>query len=320
MGWKILDKFLVDPADADSVAFDQGGIVRRTTWLKLKNYILGTATLNTTDKTPIGAINEVNLQLSDKANQIAQLSNPNLLINGDFQVWQRGTSFKPIAGGSIFSVDRWNSYMEAANNLNIYRNFNNKLVIQKITSAVASIYQKMERIFPLTTKLTLSAKIDGVIKSISGNLSTTPVWLDFGTVKLNFIGDGSTHNEVSIIPQDTTEHIVDWVKLELGSIATPFVPRLYAEELALCMRYYEVGTIETSLGILATAMTGFKFKVSKRVIPSVTTGNITDMVAFINVIATPSVDSYGVQEFNGTGFYNNRIYRVNSWKADAEIY
>ncbi|MBC2478626.1 hypothetical protein HGI39_28980, partial [Clostridium beijerinckii] len=43
--------------------------------------------------------------LSDKANQIAQLSNPNLLINGDFQVWQRGTSFN--SSGVYYSTDRW---------------------------------------------------------------------------------------------------------------------------------------------------------------------------------------------------------------------
>lgn len=32
-------------------------------------------------------------------------SNPNLLINGNFQVWQRGTSFESRT--DIYSVDRW---------------------------------------------------------------------------------------------------------------------------------------------------------------------------------------------------------------------
>ncbi|NOW02428.1 hypothetical protein [Clostridium beijerinckii] len=69
MGWKITDKFLVDPQDNDSVPFDQGGIVRRSTWSKIKDYILGNATLATSDKTVRGAINEVNTSLSDVANQ-----------------------------------------------------------------------------------------------------------------------------------------------------------------------------------------------------------------------------------------------------------
>lgn len=35
---------------------------------------------------------------------------------------------------------------------------------------------------------------------------------------------------------------LNYVKLELGSYATPFVPHLYGEELALCQRYYQVRT------------------------------------------------------------------------------
>ncbi|NRT32656.1 hypothetical protein BJV38_004759 [Clostridium beijerinckii] len=69
MGWKITDKFLVDPQDNDSVPFDQGGIVRRSTWGKIKDYILGNASLVTNDKTVRGAINEVNTSLSDVANK-----------------------------------------------------------------------------------------------------------------------------------------------------------------------------------------------------------------------------------------------------------
>lgn len=32
---------------------------------------------------------------------------------------------------------------------------------------------------------------------------------------------------------------VEWVKAELGSVATPFQPRIYAEEIALCKRFYQ---------------------------------------------------------------------------------
>ena len=67
MGWKIPDKLLVDPSDNDSVPFDQGGIIRRSTWIKIKDYILGTKTLTTTDKTMRGAVNEVNASLSKMA-------------------------------------------------------------------------------------------------------------------------------------------------------------------------------------------------------------------------------------------------------------
>lgn len=35
------------------------------------------------------------------------------------------------------------------------------------------------------------------------------------------------------------KYYIAGVKLELGSVATPFVPRPYGEELALCQRYYQ---------------------------------------------------------------------------------
>lgn len=32
---------------------------------------------------------------------------------------------------------------------------------------------------------------------------------------------------------------IEWMKIEIGDHATPYVPRLYAEELALCQRYFQ---------------------------------------------------------------------------------
>ena len=33
---------------------------------------------------------------------------------------------------------------------------------------------------------------------------------------------------------------IEYVKLEMGELATPLSPRPYAEELAMCQRYYQV--------------------------------------------------------------------------------
>jgi hypothetical protein len=38
--------------------------------------------------------------------------------------------------------------------------------------------------------------------------------------------------------------ILNWVKLELGSTATAFSPRPYAEELAMCQRYFQPVKVE----------------------------------------------------------------------------
>ena len=39
---------------------------------------------------------------------VKNISNPNLLINGDFQIWQRGVSFGVIPANS-YTADRWNN-------------------------------------------------------------------------------------------------------------------------------------------------------------------------------------------------------------------
>lgn len=69
------------------------------------------------------------------------------------------------------------------------------------------------------------------------------------------------------------------VKLELGKIATPFIPRSYGEELNLCKRYYEyIGEDVTIYGFTCSnnsegSWATLKYD-SKRVVPTITFGNI----------------------------------------------
>lgn len=49
---------------------------------------------------------------------------------------------------------------------------------------------------------------------------------------------------------------IEWMKLEIGDHATPYVPRLYGEEFELCQRYYSVKrAVEASLfGVTSTTL------------------------------------------------------------------
>lgn len=67
---------------------------------------------------------------------------------------------------------------------------------------------------------------------------------------------------------------VAWIKLELGSYATPFTPRSYGEELALCQRYYEtINEHRLYLGnanyVTNTIEYSVSYKTTKRVTPNV---------------------------------------------------
>ena len=48
------------------------------------------------------------------------VSAPNLLINGDFQIWQRGNSFTNVSTG--YTADRWKIYSES--NVNVSKTDN----------------------------------------------------------------------------------------------------------------------------------------------------------------------------------------------------
>ena len=63
MGWRIKDKITVDPSGEDLLLLEQNNNSRSTTFSRLKNWLLGTAELTTTDKTSNGAINEINTKV-----------------------------------------------------------------------------------------------------------------------------------------------------------------------------------------------------------------------------------------------------------------
>lgn len=163
-------------------------------------------------------------------------SNPNLLINGDFQVWQRGESFKPVSGGNVYTADRWKTYQTSANAINCANSADGQKFSNKDSSAV--LLQSLEKPLRNVKTLSLSAMIDGV--TVEGQLSVPGD-------KILFVGNAWAYayavaaNNVycALGSNDRNEHTFGWVKLEYGAVTTPFIPRLYGEELALCQRFYQ---------------------------------------------------------------------------------
>ena len=154
-----------------------------------------------------------------------------MLINGDFQVWQRGTSFdNSITTTSyvIYTADRWWTNNEGLT-FTVSKGGTGGIVL----SAYQGLYQTLETPLEVGETYTLSTKInDEIIKfSFTGG---TPSMTDH----LEHFKWGAY--DCVQIRGKATERTIYWVKLEKSSIATPFVPRLYAEELALCQRYYQV--------------------------------------------------------------------------------
>ena len=97
--------------------------------------------------------------------------------------------------------------------------------------------------------VTLSQSVDGVVSSAVRSFPTTGI--------LNVA-----------LPVSGT---INWIKLELGEEATPYVPKGYGEELLACMRYYQVTGAAFCAGYLTaqTASCTYTLPVPMRITPTI---------------------------------------------------
>lgn len=194
------------------------------------------------DKADVGHTHTV----ADIADYVEPM-NPNLLINPDFRVNQRGQS----EYSSGYTVDGW--YIEG-NKCTVTPGADGVLIKSaiKLDSNTHAFWQKAEN--PLKPgKYTLSlnvSEVSGVwtsrIRTVNAEGSYvdsyyTPV-LHVGLNKVSVeLPEGEYISAVSVGFNKDTEAgdsvKLAWVKLESGSLATPFVPPDYAVELAKCQRY-----------------------------------------------------------------------------------
>jgi len=212
------------------------------------------------------------------ANITNNLSNRNLLINSEFNVWQRGTSWS--SGVNRYVMDRWYqwgnngipSQITGTNGSQYGVRLQHNDAGTNTFSAFSSTLEKKDIVHTIGKHLTLSfwmrkgsaftgnmscqivARTDSEAKINSGTnvtIANTDVASSLTTSWQKF-----TINTTQVVP--TTEVIgvnfwhsntsgtdannyfeVSQVQLEVGSVATDFEHRSYGQELALCQRYYE---------------------------------------------------------------------------------
>lgn len=240
---------------------------------------------------------------------LVNLSNPNILINGDFQVWQRGVEFVNVENGN-YTADRWRLYHVDTYNITISKT-EDGLKIVGVSDGMAngyrrpSIYQRFEDDFYYKNAgkpYVLSFCIDGFVTVEKGVIPSDPE----NIVDIPLYGDVT----------------VNWVKLELGEVATSFVPKLYPEELALCQRYYQLWKLMQSKAYYEDKyFTGTLYPVEMRTTPTYADGRQAffnaNSVNITSDLSCISLDQYGVYSvvFNS----NQTIADGYVW-LDAEIY
>lgn len=279
---------------------------------------------------------------SDVATSLSEKANKNLLINSFFKnpINQRGSiTYNTTAQ---YTIDRWqllffnngslkvnNGYITLANTIagNTYLR---QLVDTEFSQLIGSKLTVTIKYRTSLSKFRLSILGTDFYPSSSTDWKTVSYTFDISSYSYAYgdnimiqLYDGSSFQVGSVD--------IEYIKLELGSIATPFIPRLYAEELALCQRYYEATVSDFPFdgmynGSIATCH--WRYKVQKRIAPTITFGHggISDKIfvsptnaEFSATIGSSLIDHARIAVTSptfSTGAFTGYGYAM----ADAEIY
>lgn len=234
--------------------------------------------------------------------KIENLANPNMLINGDFSINQRGNSGSSSTIGYTLA-DHW--FLD----FGTYGFKNRGCVL----NASTKIKQAVENFAYNGEYLTLSIKVDDNIISGSTLISYTK-----GTAKNinlftknNIVGDVYYDgNNVWVVLENTGSAVeISYIKLELGQYATPYIYRTYQQELDDCQRYFV--RIRPSVGYAAFTQGAVCYmdnnqhhchcclpKPKMRISPTLNTSGKFHFLTAANYITVSSIGLAGATDFN----------------------
>lgn len=289
----------------------------------------------------VGAVNEHELQINNNTKQVSNLSNPNLLINGDFQVWQRGTFFTGV-DNDIYTADRWRCNNSVSKGVNVSASTPSALNAIWVKECAFALSYYMENKYNMLLKqiyylkqneFTISLMMDNELYTYTATFTDVTNYIEFNinTKEFNIRTSDSNNNLMILITGSNTAgamHTFRYVKLELGTVCTPFISRPYTEELAMCQRYYEKSYLSP---VAPASNSGYgrymisknptdnvfygtiPFKVTKRTTPTITTYK-TDgsLLGKSGITATDNIIDINTSA--------DSSLLVFQWVADAEIY
>ena len=274
----------------------------------------------------------------------------NLLINGDFRIWQRGTVGMPAPTAVNYYADHWASYKSSGQAVNDVQ------LIQSSPPEIASglstrlkgcdLRQCVEDaygLFTIGSTWTLSFWIKGA--STGGNCESSVLFVEDSSANPGTVTSITTQsNTINGTPWQFVSHTftvaasvgsgqrhvmvrlaqlfdvyVTGVQLERGPVATPFENRPKGTELSLCQRYYQAPSgiaITMGRGMLSGASatsvySWVNFPVVMRITPTMTSDVTTG-------VAETAPESTGCR-FGATGVPTTQVSSVLAYTADAEL-
>lgn len=190
--------------------------------------------INTTLETQNTNIENVQNEQTTLSNRMDSFSNPNLFINPDFKINQRGQSTYN-SNNEIYTVDRL-----SISNSNTIVNSDGTITVSSLSES-GYINYKQDGI--LYGKHTFSI----YVQAITGDVTVYFRNKDDSDIKLGTLKQGLNtftqpnddgFKRLIIVIQSGASVTLKYMKLEQGSVATPFVAPNYTDELLRCQRYY----------------------------------------------------------------------------------
>lgn len=279
------------------------------------------ANLPTTDTTLTESGKAADAKIvGDKIDSVyANFSNPNLLVNSDFRnpVNQRGaTSYESkTSGKDVYNIDRWHASYGTITTVN-----DGSITVAGNVGANRYFYQTFEK--RLSGTFTLSFHISDLQGNISmyydadGGAKTTNI--PNGETKMTFTATNLKSVGFLLPKNNGISATISWVKLEIGPVATTFVPRQYAEELMMCKNYFQYINFRCSPGFTSDDgnQISFTSNVIMRAQPSITIqrGDTKLRTSSADVDATLAVST----DSNST-LYEDNILSVNFTHNSSEL-
>ncbi|MFT8351292.1 hypothetical protein [Clostridium saccharoperbutylacetonicum] len=335
---------------------------------------------NITDKRKmLISTDTLNTLLSENTQNIAKISNPNLLINEDFLIYQRSSTGNfSIPSTDTVTVnkivfDRWSLGRQTTDytvsavktddgiyitsdavkrmilgyalDIDLVKRLRNKNLtfsfdIKKDSSWNVGMLQVKAYIGENVSELRydptnrivyykdvqyadIGAEYTRVTFTFPIKATATNVSILFDTSGIN--SSGGTPVTINANAKIYLRNI----KLELGDKATPFVPRLYGEELALCQRYYEVGQGSSAAhGCTQNIAFNNSYRAIKRIVPTLAThitganglsASYQQVGASLTTWTNYTTDFSAYASVLNPGVANQAQFQL-TWTSDAEIY
>lgn len=244
--------------------------------------------------------------------RLSYIGNPNLLDNSNFTnpVNQRdGTSYSASTGNAAYAIDRWRiegaTYNVATHTLS-GTSYTNRAcrMAQFIEMAQYGLNIGDDMTFSIMangTKHSATAKV--LDRDQYSNFESVPSAYscdDFDIVLCTGLGKPSI---LSFTICAKKSLVLEWAKLEKGSVATPYVHKSYGAELSACQRYFYY--LDATKWYACYQITGW--------------GLIIPIDVPVPMRVQPTIDATGTKVFTPGGWINATSASVNQYNKDKAL-